>query len=355
MIPENIDEIHIVIGMSALGKTAKEVVHRLCLADDDLEIKEDTIITPLHLQKLLKKGYLEPLREQHNDTKIKVYPGQADTLYQRVIARFLQEEKDVTQIKEDWFKIQPKLVIFGAGHVAIQLLQIAKFLDFYTIMIDDREEFADPEKLPQADEVYCRDFHNIEDILPEQDNVFYVVVTRGHANDRLCAETVLRRSYLYLGMIGSKGKVAKTFETMKEEGYSKEQISTIHAPIGLKIGARTPEEIAISIAAEMVEIKNQETESTMSKELFETKESGVLCIITKKSGSSPRGVGSMMLVTKDGIIGSIGGGNLEKTVMEEAMSIKEIIKKEYDLSNAKSATLGMICGGKNEILYVPVE
>lgn len=89
-----------------------------------------------------------------------------------MIARFLQEEKDVAQIKEDWFKIQPKLVIFGAGHVAIQLLRIAKFLDFYTIMIDDREEFADPEKLSQADEVYCRDFHDIEDILPEQDNAF---------------------------------------------------------------------------------------------------------------------------------------------------------------------------------------
>ena len=294
------------------------------------------------------------MREQYKDAKIKVYPGQADTLYQRVIARFLQEEKDVAQIKDDWFKIQPKLVIFGAGHVAIQLLRIAKFLDFYTIMIDDREEFADPEKLSQADEVYCRDFHDIEDILPEQDNAFYVVVTRGHANDRLCAETVLRRPYLYLGMIGSKGKVAKTFEIMKEEGYSEEQISTIHAPIGLKIGARTPEEIAISIAAEMIAIKNHETESTMSKELFETKESGVLCIITKKSGSSPRGVGSMMLVTKDGIIGSIGGGNLEKTVMEEAPSMKEITRKKYDLSNAQSATLGMICGGKNEILYVPV-
>lgn len=190
--------------------------------------------------------------------------------------------------------------------------------------------------------------------MPEQDIAFYVVVTRGHANDRLCAETVLRRPYLYLGMIGSKGKVAKTFETMKEEGYSEEQISTIHAPIGLKIGARTPEEIAISIAAEMIAIKNHETESTMSKELFDTKESGVLCIITKKSGSSPRGVGSMMLVTKDGIIGSIGGGNLEKTVMEEAPSMKEITRKKYDLSNAQSATLGMICGGKNEILYVPV-
>lgn len=179
VIPENIDEIHIVIGMSALGKLASKVVHRLSLADKDLEIKEDTILTPLHLQKLLKKGYLGPLREQYKDTKIKVYPGQADTLYQRVIARFLQEEKDVAQIKDDWFKIQPKLVIFGAGHVAIQLLRIAKFLDFYTIMIDDREEFADPEKLSQADEVYCRDFHDIEDILPEQDNAFYVVVTCG--------------------------------------------------------------------------------------------------------------------------------------------------------------------------------
>ena len=62
----------------------------------------------------------------------------------------------------------------------------------------------------------------------------------------------------------------------------------------------------------------------------------------------------MMLVTKDGIIGSIGGGNLEKTVMEEAPSVKEITRKKYDLSNAQSATLGMICGGKNEILYVPV-
>ena len=89
-----------------------------------------------------------------------------------MIARFLQEEKDVAQIKEDWFKIQPKLVMLRAGHVAIQLLRIAKFLDFYTIMIDDREEFADPEKLSQADEVYCRDFHDIEDILPEQDNAF---------------------------------------------------------------------------------------------------------------------------------------------------------------------------------------
>ena len=102
VIPENIDEIHIVIGMSALGKPASKVVHRLSLADKDLEIKEDTILTPLHLQKLLKKGYLGPLREQYKDAKIKVYPGQADTLYQRVIARFLQEEKDVAQIKDDW-------------------------------------------------------------------------------------------------------------------------------------------------------------------------------------------------------------------------------------------------------------
>ncbi len=83
VIPENIDEIHIVIGMSALGKPASKVVHRLSLADKDLEIKKIRSLTPLHLQKLLKKGYLGPLREQYKDTKIKVYPGQADTLYQK--------------------------------------------------------------------------------------------------------------------------------------------------------------------------------------------------------------------------------------------------------------------------------
>ena len=117
-----------------MGNQPARVVHRLSLADKDLEIIEDTILTPLHLQKLLKKGYLGPLREQYKDIKIKVYPGQADTLYQRVIARFLQEEKDVTQIKEDWFKIQPKLVIFGAGHVAIQFTpdcEIFRFLHDY--------------------------------------------------------------------------------------------------------------------------------------------------------------------------------------------------------------------------------
>ena len=120
-------------------------------------------------------------------------------------------------------------------------------------MIDDREEFADPRETIQKQMKYTAEIFMMLKIFCQNRTMHFMWLSRrGHANDRLCTEMVLRRSYLYLGMIGSKGKVAKTFEIMKEEGYSEEQINTIHAPIGLKIGARTPEEIAISIAAQMI-------------------------------------------------------------------------------------------------------
>ena len=92
----------------------------------------------------------------------------------------------------------------------------------------------------------------------------------------------------------------------------------------------------------------------MTKELSETNENGTLCIITQKHGSSPRGVGSMMLVGSEKIIGSIGGGVLEKEVIETAPQIQKITEIEYSLSNEESAKLGMICGGTNRILFVPI-
>ena len=179
-------------------------------------------------------------------------------------------------------------------------------------------------------------------------------VTREHAGDEICVKKVLARSYAYLGMIGSRKKVKAAFESLEAQGFSKEAVEGIHAPIGLAIGARTPEEIAVSIAAELIQIKNQGTVSTMTKELLETQENGVLCIIIKKSGSSPRGVGSMMLVCKDKVIGSIGGGALENEVIRTAPQISQITVRDFSLSNEESANLGMICGGTNQILFVPI-
>ena len=134
----------------------------------------------------------------------------------------------------------------------------------------------------EADEVYCCDFQKAEEYLPEGDQHNYVVVTRGHAGDEICVKKVLARSYAYLGMIGSRKKVKAAFESLEAQGFSKEAVEGIHAPIGLAIGARTPEEIAVSIAAELIQIKYQGTVSTMTKELLETQGKRCLMYYHKK-------------------------------------------------------------------------
>ena len=182
-----------------------------------------------------------------------------------------------------------------------------------------------------------------------------MVVTRGHAADRICVEKILRRGYTYLGMIGSRKKIAATYDKLREKGFSEEALETIHAPIGLSIGARTPKEIAVSIAAELILEKNKFSCSTLSREFANTGEKGILCMIIEKSGSSPRGEGSMMLVTEKGILGSIGGGILESRVIDRAKRITSVTAEDYELSNEESAALGMICGGRNKILFIPLK
>ncbi len=278
-----------------------------------------------------------------------------ETIYERVLAEYQREGKDPKKIKPHWFALQPRLVICGGGHVAKQVVRIAKMVDFYVQVIDDREEFANPISFPEADEVCCHDYGTISDILPTERNVYYVVVTRGHAGDQICVEQILRRPYEYLGMIGSKAKVAKTYESLEEAGFDPDQVHTIHAPIGLPIKAQTPAEIAVSIMAEVILHKNSKAGSTMTQELNRSQEGGTLCIITDKTGSSPRSVGSMMLVKKDGsIIGSIGGGILEHQVILRAQKVTEITDEAYVLSDAEGAELGMICGGTNQVTLIPL-
>lgn len=356
VIPDNADEIHVVVGLAALGKPLKEVSHRKELVMQCLGVTEDTILLPTHLQKLVKKGYAEPLRTGNPEKLIKICPGQINQLHEKAVAEFFREEKDVSVLNPKWFETRPKLVVLGGGHVGGHVARLGHFLDFEVTMIDDRPEFANPEKVPFADHVYCHEFETVEKLFPPEAQTYYVVVTRGHLADKLCVEKILNHgAYEYIGMIGSKLKVAKTMEALKEDGFSEELLQKIHSPIGLNIGARTPEEIALSIAAELVQEKNQRSSSTLTESLLKTKETGVLCIITKKSGSSPRGEGSMMLVTEQGALGSIGGGILEKNVIEFSKSVTKICRETFWLSNEESRNLGMICGGSNEILFVPIK
>lgn len=359
VIYDNVEQIIVVCGLHSLGMTAEHAVHRLELAEKYLQthvpgtdLAKQTIIKPEHIQLLLRKGYLEALKEKYPKKDIRIKACGGGSLYEKALAGLLEADMDVNLIKKAWFMPQPTLIVCGGGHISAELVKIAAHLDFHIKVIDDRPEFAQADRFPQVDRVICDSFDNLENYFEE--NAYYVVVTRGHKDDYKCVKNILKTDYQYLGMIGSKTKVAKTFETLRQEGVSESEIQTIHAPIGLDIKAVTPAEIAISILAEIIAEKNQISSSSVSRELLDTQKKGVLSIIIEKKGSSPRGEGSMIYVTEDGIIDSVGGGAVENAVIEQARHISKPEIHEYELNTAKSRNLGMICGGTVKVLFIPM-
>ena len=352
VIYDNVEEIIVVCGLHGLGKTAKEAVHRLELACERISMKEDDVIQPKHVQDLLRKGYTEALIEKYENKVVRIEANAGEGLYQRALAGLLNDNEEVSLIKEEWFEPQPQLIVCGGGHVSKDLVQMASCLDFKIKVIDNRADFANKDRFPMADEVICDSFDNLEKYLEE--NAYYVVVTREHKDDFHCVKQILAKPYRYLGMIGSKGKVQKTFDNLRMTGVTEEQIASIFAPIGLKIHAVTPAEIAVSILAEIIMEKNKKREASVSRELLNVKEKGVLCIIIEKKGSSPRGVGSMMLVTSEKVYDSIGGGAVEFAAIEDARTCSHVMVKEYKLNSKDAGNLGMICGGSNKVLFIPV-
>jgi xanthine dehydrogenase accessory factor len=155
-------------------------------------------------------------------------------------------------------------------------------------------------------------------------------------------------------MIGSRKKVASTMENLKNAGFSQDQISSIFAPIGLPIGAVTPAEIALSILSQIILEKNKTHAASVDKALLEVTEPGILCVIIEKHGSAPRGVGSMMFVGQDKVLGSIGGGEPEYLAICHAKEHLGFGIKEYTLNNTAANGLDMICGGRIKVLFLPV-
>ena len=149
----------------------------------------------------------------------------------------------------------PKLVIAGGGHVGQALAKAAVPLGFQITVIDDRSEFAGPERFPPPIEPVTG---NIEETLaswPIDANTYVVIVTRGHKNDERALGAVIDSPAKYLGMIGSRRKIKVIFDDLKHEGVSPEKLDRVHAPIGLDIKAVTVDEIAVSIAAELISIR----------------------------------------------------------------------------------------------------
>lgn len=274
----------------------------------------------------------------------------------------------ITVLQGDQFFVEritstPRLIILGGGHISVPLSQIGKLLGFEVTVVDDRPEFTGGERFAEVDHILCMDYDQAFEELPEYRNSYYVVVTPGHKKDLQCAAHILKRSYAYAGMIGSRGKVARVLQSLQELGFSEERRKELHAPIGLKLGGQTPAEIAVSIAAEIVQVRNLVPTGTIEEdirlEIAKNRSPMVLAEIIRKTGSSPRGTGSRMLVLKDGSIrGTIGGGSVEYAAIQKGLSMlhsgERFAVEDYILSDTEGATLGMICGGNIKVMFEQV-
>jgi xanthine dehydrogenase accessory factor len=150
----------------------------------------------------------------------------------------------------------PQLLVFGAGHIAHSLNKIANMIGFRVGIIDNRIEFANAERFSNANIIIAKEYEDAFSELRFDKNIFIVIVTHKHLHDEAVLQRCVQQPFAYLGMIGSKMKVKKALDRLIEYGIDSQLIKRIHTPIGLDIGAQTPEEISIAIAAEMIAIRS---------------------------------------------------------------------------------------------------
>lgn len=194
-----------------------------------------------------------------------------------------------------------RLILCGGGHVSLEVAHIARRLEFELVIIDDRPEFASRDRFPMAGQVVCAPFLEALDALGSRESDYYVILTRGHAHDRDCLEHVLRGKYAYAGMIGSRTKVAAVKAALEAAGIAREILDGVHSPIGLPIGAQTPAEIAVSIAAELV----QERPAGGRRPRPRRWGSRACCAPSPPSGAPPPGRGYL----DAGAAGRLGAGH----------------------------------------------
>jgi xanthine dehydrogenase accessory factor len=139
--------------------------------------------------------------------------------------------------------------------VASQIAPLAARVGFQVVVIDDRAEFADPARFPEAHQVIQAPFEGLMEQLSVDPASYLVIVTRGHSHDKEVLAQALDTDARYVGMIGSNRKIGIIFNRLREEGISQERLDRVHSPIGIDIGAETPEEIAVSIVAELIEVR----------------------------------------------------------------------------------------------------
>jgi xanthine dehydrogenase accessory factor len=246
-------------------------------------------------------------------------------------------------------------------------------IGFAVTCVDDRPFFADRAREAGADTVICDDFINALNSISGDEDTYFVIVTRGHRWDEECLREIAGKSHAYIGMMGSRRRVKIVKEKLFEEGIPREILDSIFSPIGLNIHAETPEEIAVSVMAEIVSVNNQRRIDTgYPKEILDAiinnnsdesfgEGEMILSTIVEKKGPAPREIGTKMLILPDGrCIGTIGGGCVEADVMRkgrEMLLIEESVPvlQNINLTNDEASEEGMTCGGIISVLMEPIE
>jgi xanthine dehydrogenase accessory factor len=149
----------------------------------------------------------------------------------------------------------PTMYIFGGGHIALCLAKMGKLVGFKIVVIDDRPEFASPQRFPEADKTIVEDFAKAFQKLEVGKTDYIVIVTHGHRGDEIVLEGALATEAKYIGMIGSRTKNQTIFSHLLAKGVPQKRLDRVHAPIGLEIYSQTPEEIAVSILAEVIKVR----------------------------------------------------------------------------------------------------
>ena len=260
-----------------------------------------------------------------------------------------------------------RLILLGCGHVSIDVYRLAKTIGFDVVAVDDRPMFANFERFPDA-QVICDEFISAIEKLRITRRDYVCVLTRGHLWDAQCIRAILSGEMpYYLGLISSKKRAAGLREILIEEGFRKEDIDAIHAPIGLKIGAMTTAEIAVSICAELIQerhkryVKPRENELTQTnvdydllRYLATSVEPRALVMVLSSTGSTPVKSGSMMAVNALGqVAGTVGGGCGEAAAINKARRIigrYDQAVLHIDMSNEVAADNDMVCGGTMTVL-----
>lgn len=173
---------------------------------------------------------------------------------------------------------RPKAFIFGAGHISKSLSKVATLAGFETAVIDDRESFANKERFPEADEVLAGEYESVFPELAVNQASYVIVVTRGHRDDLRVLRMAIGTPARYIAMIGSKRKVIEVVKQLEKEGVPRSSFERVHAPMGLEIGAVSPEEIAVSVVAEMIAVRRSAAPGwrQLSKSIFAREETRAL-------------------------------------------------------------------------------